>query len=603
MKLHLLTVADTHDSLIGSGCGVDAEGVQAMMEEAAHLLDVPLESRMIRGDLFQYEIVADAVKAIDPGSDDAVVFYYSGHGFRTPNKPEWWPYMAFSASEYDDPKGLGADEVFRLLKDRGPRLLMVITDCCNSVMDIEVTERLQTRSPAGVSAEDNYRRLFAESRGTIIATSSEPGEVALGTDRGGLYTIELLNAIRNAVWSSHNAQWETVLQESAVRHVVDRNASGYQTPIYELDFGRPIRSWTGTQRRRQATRNVNARSALRAVTPKRRSIAARWLGVSALALVAIVAGFFTDHLALGVDVAAGLLVAFTAWRGYEVGFLEELGWAASWVIPLGGALFAVEPLDTLLRDNQVNLPFQRQGLYVLLFLLILALGRFLLKRVADGHHASVLDGVLGLVAGGVMGGLWVYIGLHVALLAVSGAAWAEPLAQSHAVSLVQGYNFFEDEKFERAKTMVEDKLVSPSFGPEVARLYPDDARQIIESASVLESWGLTYKDAESKGRLAGYRTTGKVATLSVEALHTLRRLLTDAALYELKSIVKARFRPRHAFVFRSGEQELVLLVDIKRGKLGWATGEDKGVQDLKIKSAAAVRLFSVVEASFGGSPL
>ena len=108
MKLHLLTVADTHDSLIGSGCGVDAEGVQAMMEEAAHLLDVPLESRMIRGDLFQYEVVADAVKAIDPGSDDAVVFYYSGHGFRTPNKPERWPYMAFSASEYDDPKGLGA---------------------------------------------------------------------------------------------------------------------------------------------------------------------------------------------------------------------------------------------------------------------------------------------------------------------------------------------------------------------------------------------------------------------------------------------------------------------------------------------------------------
>ena len=126
-RLHLLTVADIDDPTIGLGCAVDQDNVHRFMTDAAADLNIPVMSTSrLRQNTFRLETITDAVNSLDCTPEDGVVFYYSGHGFRSESKESIWPAMALGHTPYGQIKGLDIDWVYSALHDKSPRFLMVI---------------------------------------------------------------------------------------------------------------------------------------------------------------------------------------------------------------------------------------------------------------------------------------------------------------------------------------------------------------------------------------------------------------------------------------------------------------------------------------------
>ena len=123
----------------------------------------------------------------------------------------------------------------------------------------------------------------------------------------------------------------------------------------------------------------------------------------------------------------------------------------------------------------------------------------------------------------------------------------------------------------------------------------------MEGADSLEAWGLTYKDSQSKGRLGKYRTTGQVESVPSGALAALRQALSDEGMYEFDTIARVPFKPSQALVLKAGEEQVTLLLDLDRMKMGWTLGDARGLCDLKKKSAGFKALVALVDQVFGGA--
>lgn len=237
MKLHLLMIANTDDESIGDNVQIDVENVTGWLEEACQCIGLPLGTTVITGEYFTKENVKEAVRNMSPDPDDTVFFWYSGHGFRTPSKKEQWPYIHIPNDPSGLPDGLDEKWVYDNLKAKNTRLLLVCCDCCNSVANIEVEDDMAFRSATDQKrVELNYRRLLVESRGSLLAASSQPGEYSFCSQNGGVFTCAFLKSVRHMVLDE-NTSWESIMARASIPVPQSGNETGYQTPIYELEMG------------------------------------------------------------------------------------------------------------------------------------------------------------------------------------------------------------------------------------------------------------------------------------------------------------------------------------------------------------------------------
>src|SRR5262249_26727781 len=150
---------------------------------------------------------ADAVQRIKGRmtENDAVIFYYAGHGFRRPNTTTNFPLFACAAPTNDEslqfPPNIGlSDVVGQLTQDRKPRFLLAIADTCNVVVQFgeAVGERGSAIVPPTI-LKAGLRHLFLNYRGTLTMSASQPGETAWyrvsGTPNniGGFFTNQFLD--------------------------------------------------------------------------------------------------------------------------------------------------------------------------------------------------------------------------------------------------------------------------------------------------------------------------------------------------------------------------------------------------------------------------
>ena len=138
-----------------------------------------------------------------------------------------------------------------------------------------------------------------------------------------------------------------------------------------------------------------------------------------------------------------------------------------------------------------------------------------------------------------------------------------------------------------------------TWSSRLSEFYGADVLAVLDGAESVEAWGLTYKDDDMVGRLVKFRTTGRVDGLEDGALEELRRVLPDDAMYEFEHISRVPFRPQQAFVVKAGEAQVVLLIDLRRHKLGWVVDERPRCVDLRVKPDAYQALAGLVERTFG----
>lgn len=227
-SIHAILVGDVHDPNIGPGDRLDLNLMKGLLNDIARNTGMPLKMNVI-DDRIQRTTVMSAVRNLNPGSDDMVVFYYTGHGYRMRTMSTKWPAMALKGSG-DDTAGLDQYWVYNMLKQKNPRLLMVMTDACNNYVQegaIDTTLSVQSSQ----ERRESYNKLFQQYRGAIIASSSVPGQYSFSGSTGSQFTVAFIRNLRSALGES-NPSWDRIMKNS-----VKPLMSGRQVPQYAINDG------------------------------------------------------------------------------------------------------------------------------------------------------------------------------------------------------------------------------------------------------------------------------------------------------------------------------------------------------------------------------
>jgi hypothetical protein len=173
--------------------------------------------------------VKTAIKNLRPGKDDIVVFFYSGHGFRWKGdagypfpqmglyygKPPSWDHMAAFSINLED--------VYRDIRAKGARLNLVMSDCCNTVVNRRRSEIKDTLLPQFAPGYYDINKrtamsLLLQSRSSLLISAAEKGQAAnCSNSYNGFFTTSIINAIRMGLKASGTApRWPDIVRKAGV---------------------------------------------------------------------------------------------------------------------------------------------------------------------------------------------------------------------------------------------------------------------------------------------------------------------------------------------------------------------------------------------------
>ena len=199
--LHAILAVDTNDNRIGTSVKIDLVIMQNLVNKISRYTGLTTAGSAISGNELNWHSIMEAVEKLSVGSDDVVLFYYAGHGYNPGNSA--WPAMSLKGNN------LPLKTVREALKAKKPRLLIVMADTCNG-----------TGNRGGFNAREagkaeNYKVLFLKYRGTITASSSEPGEFSYSNAQiGGFYTNAFFNSLIKELDSNQTPSWEAIMKRA-----------------------------------------------------------------------------------------------------------------------------------------------------------------------------------------------------------------------------------------------------------------------------------------------------------------------------------------------------------------------------------------------------
>lgn len=224
--LHAVIASDTSD---WAGWGKYLPNITLDVTYMYSILHANLPERNLRylpveifeNDMGRPEYILGALQKLRPGPQDVVLFYFTGHGA----VDDRGHYFELAHGK------LYREDVRQLLENKGARLVVLLTDCCNARSDgkLMMAPAPYAERPARISPL--FRALFFTSRGVVDINGSSPGESAFltpdfeetGELPGSLFTKTLSNYVEQ---NSHRAlTWDTVVRELAVGvHLAFRRA-------------------------------------------------------------------------------------------------------------------------------------------------------------------------------------------------------------------------------------------------------------------------------------------------------------------------------------------------------------------------------------------
>ncbi|MCB1149180.1 MAG: caspase family protein [Chlamydiia bacterium] len=237
--LWTVIVADTLDDQIGEALEVDVMAMSRHVRKAAKYAKLDLRLFVFSGDKANFEALADILR-IEPQPDDTILFYWTGHGFRTLSKDKEnnpWPNLHLGVEE----AGIDHREITEMLASKGARLLISISDCCNNYISERWAPNTLSLLPKvwmSQTMEENvaaqFGHLYRESRGIIVATGAEKGEFSFCNEQlGGFFTYFLLENIRKETQGQAPTSWDSIFFKTS------KDVSGYsltQHPHYEISI-------------------------------------------------------------------------------------------------------------------------------------------------------------------------------------------------------------------------------------------------------------------------------------------------------------------------------------------------------------------------------
>ena len=272
-KLHLLIVADTLDQEIGSSCAKDMRRMVETFSALTNYLGIKFLPKTISGKEYSKATVQAAVNNLKPATNDIVVFYYSGHGFRIPEQNRRFPNLKLKnfrnlRQNFRDSiswikkdrqdnitYSLNIEDIFNSIRKKGARFNLVMSDCCNNdifSVNAKGSKPGKTRGSGIEWSEDNIRTLFLNKNPmSLLAAAASSGQKATSNDDfGGFFSYYFKTSMEN--YSSKlrtSPSWDLILQD-AQRQTIVKAKHTYcekpyipenicqQNPDYKIVFGR-----------------------------------------------------------------------------------------------------------------------------------------------------------------------------------------------------------------------------------------------------------------------------------------------------------------------------------------------------------------------------
>ena len=255
IRLHLLIVADTLDKAIGVSCAKDAQRTMETFTGLTKFLGLKLVPTLLWGKQYSKKNIEDALKKLAPAPNDIVVFYYTGHGFRIPEKPRRFPNMklkhfptvrenfrdslswARQSRKDNITYSMNIEDVFNTIKARKARFNLVISDCCNDdifSVNAKGTKPGKTKASGVDWSEDNIRALFlGPERRSILITAAVSGQRACSNDTfGSFFTYYFKSSLETYCSKMQKpTTWDVIIQ-SAQKQTASKAGNTYCSKPY-----------------------------------------------------------------------------------------------------------------------------------------------------------------------------------------------------------------------------------------------------------------------------------------------------------------------------------------------------------------------------------
>lgn len=228
-NLYAILVGDIAETDgIGGGVQQDLQTAHNALKRMTQLGGYAYQPRQVlRGKKAMTQEVLTAIRAV-PRNADVVVFYYSGHGTCSTNH---LPKLHTSAATTDY---LATQTAIAELRKRSPRLVWVMTDCCNAP-STTYSNAATYYSPAATIEEEHIRALLAQ-KGEVIMTACRYGETAYMNEKGSYFTAHFFAAFTRLTRLQQAPTWKSIFDAAAAATTdsVQREKKDTQTPYADI---------------------------------------------------------------------------------------------------------------------------------------------------------------------------------------------------------------------------------------------------------------------------------------------------------------------------------------------------------------------------------
>lgn len=225
-KIHAILVIDEYSN-IKDACKKDYR----MMERELKIIsnNTRLESVIYKTDFTKRDVnrVIDNLKV---KSNDVILFYYTGHGYRYTDQESRFPYLVISKQHQAVQNiHMGLEKIHNRLKKKNARLTVSLADACNALVPIRESD--VDALDLEEIPESVYKNLFLDKKGDVIVSSSSATEYSYcNAANGSFYTIAFLNALHEG---TTNTEWEDVL--GTTKTAVLEMSQQKQRPQYDIN--------------------------------------------------------------------------------------------------------------------------------------------------------------------------------------------------------------------------------------------------------------------------------------------------------------------------------------------------------------------------------
>lgn len=266
-KLHVVVFCDTNDNKIGENKESERKITMNEMQTIACCLEeFGYDSDFIEcyGNNCNKSNLMKVINNLAIGPDDVVFFYYGGHGTRAlNNESDKFPQMCLG-EDYQE-NFVPVTLVKNTIMKKNPRLAVILTGCCNKeqrgVTIKSVVAESENYTKETELNKDAFKKLFLESTGTVVMTSSKAGQYSYSGKEGGVFCLTFWIAMEYVGKSELTPDWNTVcevVKQNVVRVPINtKEGIVHQEPYYEITIGRGCSPVTNTNRATNRTTTVN----------------------------------------------------------------------------------------------------------------------------------------------------------------------------------------------------------------------------------------------------------------------------------------------------------------------------------------------------------